>query len=74
MKMTEEQMRTQIERLNAKIQFQLEEYEAIINKMTGRKNDPDMIVFHNYSRQIIQVETELNMLLTEKKIYEQIVG
>lgn len=74
MKMTEEQIRNQIERLNSKIAIQLEEFELIINKMSRRKNDPDMILFHNYSRQILQVESELNTLLTEKKTYESIIG
>ena len=74
MKMTEEQIRKQIEKLNTKIKFQLEEFESLAVKMLKQKDNPDMIIFHNYSLQIHLVESELNILITAKKVYESMIG
>jgi len=68
--MEKNELKRQIEKLNKKIGICLDEFKMIIEKMNNQKDDPQMIIFHNYSRQLSQVEIELSALTAERNAYQ----
>ena len=45
-KMTKEQMRKEIERMNAKIELEMEELANLANWMLSKRDEPETITFH----------------------------
>ena len=48
--MTKEQMRKEIERMNAKIELEMEELANLANWMLSKRGEPETITFHSPSR------------------------
>ena len=74
--MTKEQMRKEIERMNAKIALEMEELANLANWMISKRDEPETITFHSPSRLIGEHEAQLKVkaIAAEAKGYVEKFG
>ena len=73
-KMTKEQMRKEIERMNAKVALEMEELMNLANWMLSKKGEPETITFHAPSRLIGEHEAQLKEYVARRDTLREILG
>lgn len=71
---SEKEIKMQLEKVNAKIQYQLEMLAQLMPDMNDKKADPEKFIGQHYSWKIGQFEADLNTLLTVKQTLESIIN
>jgi len=71
--MTKEQMRNEIERMNAKIALEMEELANLANWMLSKKGEPETITFHSPSRLIAEHEAQLKEYIARRDTLREIL-
>ena len=72
--MTKEQMRKEIERMNAKIELEMEELANLANWMISKRGEPETITFHLPSRLIGEHEAQLKEYIARRDTLREILG
>ena len=72
--MTKEQMRKEIERMNAKIELEMEELANLANWMLSKRGEPETITFHSPSRLISEHEAQLKEYIARRDTLREILG
>ena len=72
--MTKEQMRNEIERMNRKIELEMEELMNLANWMLSKKGEPETITFHSPSRLIADHESQLKEYIARRDTLREILG
>ena len=72
--MTKEQMRKEIERMNAKIALEMEELMNLASWMLSKKGEPETITFHSPSRLIGEHEAQLKEYMARRDTLREILG
>ena len=72
--MTKEQMRKEIERMNAKIELEMEELTNLANWMISKRDEPETITFHSPSRLIGEHEAQLKEYMSRRDTLREILG
>ena len=73
-KMAKEQMRKEIERMNAKIELEMEELANLANWMLSKRDEPETITFHSPSRLIGEHEAQLKEYIARRDTLREILG
>ena len=73
-KMTKEQMRKEIERMNAKVALEMEELANLANWMLSKRGEPETITFHSPSRLIGEHEAQLKEYIARRDTLREILG
>ena len=72
--MTKEQMQKEIDRMNYKIEIELEEVRNLAQQILNGADNPYNVTFHTPSRMLAQSENTLKELLSRRDTLKEILG